>query len=170
MKKRSYAIAFSSVMTALCIILLFLGSVVTVLDLSCAALASMVIILAVIEIGGFYPWLIWLCTSILGLLLLPDKFGSLVFFLFAGYYPILKSFTERLPKAFYFIKLIVFNLSLTLIIFSSKALLGLPDTEITYSVFTYLICNIVFVLYDIAMTRLITLYLFKLRRRFKFFK
>ncbi|MBR5515639.1 MAG: hypothetical protein IKU52_05505 [Clostridia bacterium] len=165
MKKNTYRIALSALICALCIISLLMGSVITFLDLSLCAIASGIMVFSVIEIGGFYPWLIWAAVSLLSLLLLPDKFGALVFFLFAGYYPMLKRYIEMLPKFAYFLKLIIFNLCLSCIIFLSNKILGIPKTEITFSIPVYLICNFLFILYDISLTRMITFYIFKLRDR-----
>ncbi len=161
-------IAFAATMAALCVIILLLGSVITVLDLSCAAAASLVIILCVIELGGYYPWLVWGVVSLISLLLLPDKFGALVFACFAGHYPILKQYIERTPKITqWIIKILLFNIILTGIIAASKFILGVPSSEVDFSLITYGVCNLTFILYDIALTRLISLYLFKLRKRFK---
>lgn len=157
-------------MAALCFVFLLLGSVLTVLDLSMAALASLVLILCVIEIGGIYPWLVWACVSTLSLLLLPDKFGALVFTAFTGYYPIIKKHIESMPKIFWILKPLIFNIALTLIIYISNKLLGIPESEIGFGVIVYVICNFVFILYDIATTRMITFYLFKLRKRLPFIK
>lgn len=164
-------LALASVLSALCFIMLLLGSVITVLDLSTAAIASFIIIFCMIELGGYYPYLVWLTVSFISLLMLPDKFGALVFALFSGIYPILKSYLERLPRVLcWMLKLVCFNIVLTLIITLSRFVLGIPAEEIDFSVMVYGLCNITFVLYDIASTRIISLYLFKLRKRFKFIK
>ncbi|MBQ3182586.1 MAG: hypothetical protein IJB24_04365 [Clostridia bacterium] len=169
MKNNTKKLALAAVLSALCFIMLLLGSVITVLDLSTAAAASFIIIFCVIELGGYYPYLMWLTVSFISLLMLPDKFGALVFTLFTGIYPILKSYIERLPKTFaWLVKLVIFNVILTLIITASRFVLGIPAEEIDFSFIVYGICNITFILYDIAATRLISLYLFKLRKRFKF--
>ena len=158
-------------MSALCFILLLLGSVMTVLDLSTAAIASFIIIFCVIELGGYYPYLVWLVTSVIAMLLLPDKFGATVFALFSGVYPILKSYIERLPRYIaWALKIITFNTVLTVIIAASRFVLGIPTEEIDFTLTVYGVCNVTFVLYDIATTRIISLYLFKLRKRFKFIK
>ena len=161
--------ALAAVLSALCFVVLLLGSVITVLDLSCAAVASFIIIFCVIELGGYYPYLVWGVVSLLSLLILPDKFGALVFALFSGVYPILKSYIERIPKLpSWILKLCIFNIVLTVIIGTSRFILGIPTEEIDFSLIVYGVCNITFILYDIASTRIITLYLFKLRKRFKF--
>lgn len=162
-------LSLAAVMSALCFVILFLGSVVTVLDLSCAMAASFIIIFCVIELGGFYPYLVWLVTSVLGLLLMPDKFGILVFAVCMGIYPIIKSYIERLPKVIsWILKLVIFNAMLTAVIAVSRFIFGISTEEISFSYIVYGICNITFVLYDLASTRMISLYLFKLRKRFKF--
>ena len=164
-------LSLAAVMSALCFIMLLLGSVITVIDLSCAAAASLVIVFCVIELGGYYPYLVWLVVSTLGLLLLPDKFGALIFASFCGIYPILKSYIERLPYTVsWIIKLVFFNAVLTGIIAASVFMLGIPTEEINFTLVIYGICNITFVIYDIALTRLISTYLFRLRKRFKFIK
>lgn len=170
-KSSTKKLAVASVLAALCIVIMLLGSVITLLDLSCAAAASLIIIFAVIELGGIYPWLIWAVASLLSLMLLPDKFGALVFFAFAGYYPMLKRYFERLPTVLeWAVKLTVFNILLSVIIACSLFLLELPETEIGFSVMVYAVCNVAFVVFDIALTRLITFYIYKLKDRFKFIK
>lgn len=168
MRNKTKKLALAAVLSALCFIILLLGSVITVLDLSCAAAASFIIIFCMIELGGYYPYLVWCVVSLLSLLLLPDKFGALVFTLFTGIYPILKSYLERLPRVLSrVLKILIFNLALTLIISASRFVLGIPAEEIDFSLIVYGICNITFILYDIATTKIISLYLFKLRNRFK---
>lgn len=169
MNTKTKSIALCAMMAALCVVILLLGSIITVLDLSCAAAASLVIIFCVIELGGAYPWLVWAVVSVISLLILPDKFGALVFFAFAGHYPVLKRYIERLPRiAQWAAKLILFNTVLTLIIWVSKTVLGLAESEMNYTPLVYGASNLTFILYDIALTRLITFYIFKLRHRFKF--
>ena len=169
--KNTKKLALAAVLSALCFIMLLLGSVITVLDLSTAAIASFIIIFCVIELGGYYPYLVWLVVSFISLLMRPDKFGALVFAHFSGIYPILKSYLERLPKLLsWFLKIIIFNTVLTLIITLSRFVLGIPAEEINFGYMVYGVCNLTFILYDIATTRIISLYLFKLRKRFKFIK
>ena len=169
MSKKTKNLALAAVLSSLCVIILFMGSVITVLDLSTAAAASLVIIFCVLELGGAYPWLVWAVVSCISLLLLPDKFGALVFFAFAGHYPILKRYIERLHSmiAQWAVKLVLFNAVLTGIIWASGAILGLPEAEITFSYIVYGVCNVTFIIYDIALTRLITFYVYKLRHRLK---
>lgn len=157
-------------MSALGVLLLYLGSVIEVLDLTMAAFASIIIVMAVIEMGGRWPYLIWLVTSALSLLLLPNKFIALLYLLFCGSYPIFKAMFERLHYVVsWILKLSMFNTALIIIVFLTMRITTManqnPDVIFTWSVF--LVGNAVFVLYDVALSKLITLYLVKIRSMLK---
>ena len=174
-KKASKQVKYLTVSAMLCalgIVMLGLGSLVEVLDLTFAVIASLLTVYAVIEIGGPYPWLIWIVTSVVALLLLPLKTPVLFYALLTGYYPILKQKIERklarLPA--WTLKTGVLAISLGVIWGVMK--LFLPDllegpggwiaiaTAIALSIIS-------FVLYDICLTRLITLYFVRLQKRFR---
>ena len=87
-------LAVSAMLAALGVVLLLLGSFVEVLDLSMAAIASMLVVFAVIEMSRRYGVLIYAVTAVLSLLLLPTKTPALVYAAFAGYYPVLKAVLE----------------------------------------------------------------------------
>lgn len=164
--KRTKKLAAAAIMCALGFVILLLGSVISVLDLTAVALASFLVILAVIELRGAYPYLIWLVTGILALLLLPDKFAAVIYLTFGGIYPINKEMFERLhPAVSWILKISIFNTALSLAILIITVILRLPDTGLGFTLPLYLVCNLAFVCYDIAATSIITLYLVKLRSR-----
>ena len=155
---------------ALGVILLYLGSIVEVVDISMAVIASLFCVLAVIEYGKGAPWMVFLVTAVLSLLLLPNKSPAVYYAFFFGFYPILKAYFERLDKVRAWIfKEITFNVCLAVMIVLIK-LLFMPSVSIPFMMYVIavLLCEGVFVLYDIALTRLITFYMFRLRHRFKF--
>lgn len=164
-------ITVSAMLCALGVILMSVGSLIEVLDLSTAVLASMLCVYAVIEIGKGYPWMIWLATSILSLILLPIKTPAIFYALFAGFYPILKEKLERLSRPIsWLLKLVTFHVCLGLIFLILK--LFLPSALETAGgrwmmVALYGLALVCFVVYDIALTRLITFYLFRLRKHFR---
>ena len=84
-QKRTKYLTVSAMLSALGVVLLGIGALVEVLDVTTAIAASFLIIYAVIELGGVYPWLIWLVTSSLALILLPQKTPALFYALFAGF-------------------------------------------------------------------------------------
>ena len=90
----------------LCAGRLFDGS----LDLSMAVLASLITVWAAEELDGYYPWLIWLVTAILALLLMPFNTAAWEYLLFAGVYPMLRVMLEKLPLVLrLIIKPVLFN-------------------------------------------------------------
>ena len=174
-KKTSLQIKYLTVSAMLCalgVVILGLGAVIEVLDITVAAIASLLTIYAVIEIGGAYPWLIWIVTSIIALLLLPLKTPVLFYAFLTGYYPILKQKIERhmarLPA--WILKIAVLAISVGVIwvvmwLFA-PALLETTGGWVMIAV-TLFLGVFAFVLYDFCLTRLITLYFVKLQKRFK---
>ena len=180
-------LTLGAILSALGVAMLLIGAMIEVMDLSMAALASFFCIFAVIELGGAYPWLIFAVTSALSLILMPFGMGGWFYLLFFGYYPILKEKLERLKKPIsWLLKIILFNTALALgvvaayFLFFGKTgegienafflIFGGEDVGKTMAIVTYLLANIVFVVYDIALTRLITYYFVRIRRKFKFLK
>ena len=163
--KKTKKIARAAILSALGVIVLLLGSIFTMLDLTMVAIASLLVVMAVIELGGWYPYLVWLVTGTLSALLLPSKFAAILYIIFGGIYPILKSMFEKLHFVVsWILKLSYFNTMLTLLIFLCNYVFKLPDTDFGYSWLVYLLCNGVFVLYDIAASEMIMLYLVKIRK------
>lgn len=161
-----------AMLAALGVVMLYLGSLVEILDISMAVIASLLCIIAVIEYGGGAPWMIYGVTAILSLILLPNKTPAALYALFFGFYPILKEKFEKKPRAVsWVLKEITFNISLILMGAASIWLmLGENNTLInplTVSI-AVVLAEAVFVLYDIALTRLISFYLITLRKRLKF--
>ena len=66
-------LAVSAMLAALGVVLLWLGALVEVLDLSMAAIASMLAVFAVIEMSRRYAILVYAVTALLSLLLLPVR-------------------------------------------------------------------------------------------------
>ena len=165
--RNSKKLTLSALFSALGIILLSIGSIFEPIDLSMAALAGFVVVLAVIEIGGMYPYLIYFVISALSLLLLPNRFPGIAFLCFAGNYPIFKSHFERFhPLVTWSVKFSYFNVIFAVMIYLVRNVFMIPDTVWEFRLILFAAANLAFLLYDIAMTRIITLYLVKLRRRF----
>ena len=164
----------------LCMGRLFDGS----LDLSMAALASLITVWAAEELGGSYPWLIWLVTALLALILMPFNTAAWEYLLFAGVYPMLRVLLERVPAVLrYVIKIVLFNgvialgvLILWQLLFPAAqsypaalgAFLGGQGAHPGYSLAVFITANGAFVLYDFVIGRSITAYRVNFRNRFKF--
>lgn len=170
--KKTKRLVVSAMLSALGVVIMMLGSFIEVLDLSTAVIASLLCIWAVIEIGGAYPWLIWSVTSVLAFLLLPQKTPVVFYALFAGYYPMLKEKLERKfrPMVALLFELAVFHVALLLIygtlrLFIPAALSDMVRPWILLA--TYALAVVAFLIYDYALTKLISGYLFRWRKYFK---
>ena len=169
--QRVLRLAFCSLLSALGLLALYLGSLLDVLDLSAAVLASFTVIVAVIEYGRGAGWLVYAVVSALGLLLLQGlSLAALTFALFAGYYPILKGiFESRLrPLLRRVCKLVTFELALAALMGLSLTVLAEGVTPSPYLLLGFAaLANLVFVVYDLALTRLISFYMFRLRKHLR---
>ena len=164
-------LTLSAMLVALGVVLMLFGALFEVVDLSLAALASLLLVFAMIEIGMPYPWLIWLSTSLIMFLLFPGKTVWIMYFSF-GVYPILKAYIERLPRGFWIIlKLVYLNAILVALYFLVELIFGIPMLEgaVWLQVLMYLLMNVAFLAYDRLITISVRIYFERLRHRFKKF-
>lgn len=170
-QKRSATLKISvcGVLAALSYCLLALGSIVEILDFSAVVIASFSIVFCVAEMGYSYAFLTYGVTSLISVLLLPgSRFAALVYICFGGVYPILKSFIERNRNKLIqiLLKVLYVNAAALGIWFISSWLI--PDNEyldkIILIAFVGLI-NFAFWLYDVLITRVVTMYMFKWRKQ-----
>ncbi len=184
--QRTKQLTLSATLAAMGVVLLSLGSVVEVLDLSMAALASFFCIFAVVELGRGYSFLIYTVTGILAVILVPQGLAGWIYILFFGYYPIVKEMLERLVRPLAFVlKFSVFNAAVTVyavvcyflffgelevLLNEISALFGGMELGALLIIAIYAILNVIFFLYDVALTKLIILYLLKIRKKLKFLR
>ena len=166
-------LTFCAMLVALGVIFLGIGALIEVLDIYMAVIASICVIIPMIEYGKGTPWMVYGAISVLSLLLLPNKFPAALFALFAGFYPILKEKFEKLNKVIcWILKEAVFNVSLAAMAIATYFLTTTGDntlfTSPLFIAVAVVAAELVFVLYDVALTRLISFYIIKLRHRFKF--
>ena len=164
--------AVCAMLSALGTVLLTVGAFSGVLEISMAVIASIPCIIAVIEYGGSAPWMVYGVTSVLSVLLVPGALPSILYALFFGFYPILKEKFEKKPRVIsWVLKEVTFNISLTCIGVAAVLFTLTTDNALLtplYIGIMAVLAEIVFVLYDIALTRLISIYIITLRKRFKF--
>lgn len=182
--EKTKKLTMSACLAAMGVVLLIIGGVAEVLDISMAALASFLCIFAVIEIGKSYPFMIYLVTAVLAVLIPITGASGWLYLAFFGYYPIIKEKLEKLFKPLaWVLKLAVFNAAITVyavicyflffgqlkgLLDEFSSLFGGMDVGAMLVVAVYVVLNVIFVVYDFALTQLITLYLVKLRKKFRF--
>ncbi len=163
-------IALSSVLMALVVVSLFVGSIWPV-KIAMSLAASLVISVVVIECGHKFAWLVYFGCSFISFLIIPKKMLVYGFILFLGYYPIIKLYIERPGKLIleWVIKLLCFNIILAVSFFAAKIFL-LPslDASLVGFVFKYIaaiiaISEVFFVVYDLGISFFISYYQKKLR-------
>ena len=156
-------------LAALGVVFLYIGSIVQVMDITMAVVASLCCAFAVIEYGGSYPWLIYAVTGVASLIVLPQKEAAVIYILFFGFYPILKKTLEKRRKlTAWMLKELIFNVSLAVMLILSSLLLTADSAEpLPVFLLFVIIAEITFPIYDIALTRLISFYIFKLRKRLR---
>jgi len=160
---RTKKLVISAIMSALSVVLIYLGSF-SALDLTLCAFAALIITAAVIELGGKYPFMIYFVTGVLSMLIVPTKSSALLYVLIVGYYPIAKAAFERLhPALSWILKFSLFNTSLLLFVLIAKYVLGLPDEEAGFEILTFVLGNVTFLLCDYVLSKLILLYMVKIR-------
>jgi hypothetical protein len=159
-------LTLSAIFTAIGVVILYIGCFFQVADLSVCAIASLIVVMAALELGLKSAFAIYLATSVISLLILPAKFIAATYAVFVGCYPLLKNLFERLPKAVsWILKLLSANAALTLMFVLSAYVFKIDD-KMTAPIIaaTYALANIAIVLFDIALNRLILLYHYKFRK------
>ncbi len=85
--KKSQKVAFCGVLCAMAVVILML-TVFPYATYALAALAGMLMIPAVLELGVQFGVICYVVTAVLAALLTPDAEAKLMFIMFFGYYPI----------------------------------------------------------------------------------
>lgn len=164
MKTKIRKITLSSIFAGLSTALIVLGSVMEIFDLTTAAFCSLLIYISMIEIKGKYPFLIYLTTCVLSLIISPMTTATLYYVAFFGYYPIIRHKLKRLKKTLS--KLIcfgVFNASMLLLFCFFKAVFSYQNEPIFMYVVLLVTANIFFFCFDYALDVFAFIYIKKIR-------
>lgn len=119
LRKTIRTTASSAVLAALVSVLVIIGSTFDMLDLSCAAAASLIIHLAMTEIDSAHAFMIYACAAILSFLASPMRSCTLFFAAFFGYYPLVRAFLAKhiRNKKLYYLLLFAFYNAVMLVLF-----------------------------------------------------
>lgn len=168
-RRMTLRLTTGALLCALNVVLLYIGSLFEVLDLSLAVVASFTSIFALIEMGVGSAFMVFGVTGALSLLLLPmPKTPALLYVVFTGFYPILKAYFERMPRIVEWgLKLGVFYIALSVLMYATSVVFGGAEHAQWVDVAVYAGGTLVFIIYDVALTRLISMYLRVWRGRLK---
>ncbi len=171
----SFNVALGGICGALAVMSMLVTAIVPVLDFAMPAIAGSLMAIIVIEINKKWATVTYAAVSLVSLLIVPSKEVSLLFVMFLGYYPILKSLFERLKSQFaqWIFKIGLFNVAvviyyyMTVNLISSTELMSEAEEIGKYGLWALLVvANVVFVIYDIALTRVISMYVNWFRKKY----
>ncbi len=161
--KRTTKITLSAMMAALAAAFMLL-SYFPYLTYAIPAVAGLFIMVIVIELNCKWAFLGYIASAVL-VFLLAETESKFMYIGFLGYYPILKALLERWrkPIAEWIIKLLCFNASVVFIYFVLSNIVGFSAEDFDvfgkYGIIVLLgLGNAVFVIYDIAVSRMAMLY------------
>ncbi len=170
--------AIGSMLVALSVVVL-IPSALEIFVYALPAFAGALTVIAVAELDKKWAMGVYFATSVISLIIVPNKEAVIMYVAFFGYYGIIKSILEssKLPRAIeYILKFLLFNGAIILGAVVSMKVLGLSFNEYmeidqAKSWTKYIIpitlgtANIAFVPYDILLSRIVTIYMIKLRGR-----
>lgn len=128
--KKTSKIALSAVFAALSVALMALVSIIPNLELALPAISGLFVAVIVIEVDKKWALGVWAAVSVLSLIVVPNKAAAIIYAVFFGYYPVLKSVLEsKTPCAVeYIIKILTFSVVMSLSYFLMVKFMGIdPD-------------------------------------------
>lgn len=172
--KQSSKCAIGGIVAAVSLVLMISVAIIPFLTYALPAVAGLFIVFVVIEIDKKWAFGVYCTVAILGMLLVPDKEVAVMYLAFFGYYPILKAVIEsKLPTAIgWILKVLTFVATMAVSYYLMIKLMGvtIDETE-EFGMMAYPILlgmgTVAFVMYDIALTGMLSVYLSKWQKHFK---
>lgn len=171
-------ISIAAILSALTVVFMYLGAMIQVLDLSCVALASVLVLFAHIELGTPYNWLVYGVSGVLSLILMVgvNPVIPVMYLTYCGMYPILKAYIEkgRGKKSAYLLKGLYFAAVCALLLAGaylfSRFVMGIDFFEGALSSFTFILLPAIYVIavavsfvYDALLSQLVVIYMLRIR-------
>lgn len=171
--KQSSKTAICGMIAALSVVIMML-TIIPVLTYTAPAFVGILLMIVVIEINKKWAFGVYAAVGILSLLLATDKEAAVMYVAFFGYYPIIKAVLEsKLPRVLeWIVKFLIFNVTMVASYFVLIKVFGISMEDMNelgkYGPLILLAMgNVVFFVFDIAITRLATLYLLKWQKQFR---
>ncbi len=160
----SKKIAYSGILLGVNIILLLISNIVPVNTLFIMGLSSLPIAIIIMEFGGKSGILFYLASLSLSFIVLNNKFQWVLYGLTFGVYGLIKYIIEKNKNIYieYILKIIFANIVIIATYFILKPFIYIP-----VNIFTIILFEIVFLVYDHVYTLFIGYYKNKLRKIIK---
>ncbi|MCM1133126.1 MAG: hypothetical protein NC340_06605 [Ruminococcus flavefaciens] len=176
MRDISYRVALGGIVSSLCLLCMFLSGIMPMFYLILPMIAGILLMIIAEEVNLSWAWLTYIAVGILSLFITADKEASLVFIMIFGHFPIIRLHLEKIKLGAlrWLIKLIIFNICavsffyVTVYIFGIQQMLEEMNEMGRYgAVILLVLCNIIFVLYDLNLYLMYGIYKIKLMPLFK---
>lgn len=169
-KSTSFSIALGGMLAALSLLFMFLTVLFPIAEFVFPGIAGVLLIAAVYELGEKWAFGIFAVVGILSLLLPIEKSSAIYYIFFLGHYPIVKSYIERVKNKIveWIVKVLFFNICAVAAFLVSVFVFNLNAATLKYGLlFTALLFNVTFVIYDLGVSNIVALYAVRLRKVFK---
>lgn len=176
MRNISYRVALGGIVSALCLVTMFLAGIMPALYLLLPMIAGVLMMIIAVEVNTPWALLTYIAVSLLSLLITADKEAALIFILLFGHYPILRFYIQRIklriPRLI--VKFAVCNVCvlayfyITVYVFGLKEMLEEFDDLGRYGAYIMLaLANVIFILYDFNLDLCYTTYRKRLMPKFR---
>lgn len=164
--RTSYKVALGGMIMALSTICMAATTLFPAASFALPALAGILLIVINLELSGKWAISVYIGVSLLSIFLCSDYLAVISFIALLGYYPIAKGAIERLrrPVLEWILKILLLNIAIligvliTLLFLGSGALLAEYGEFGLVGIIIYILAlNGAFILYDILLTRMVTL-------------
>ncbi len=166
-------ITFCGVFAALAVALMLCGHFLPTLTYAIPALAGLIMVVPLIECGVSWAFGCYVTSSLI-IFLIGENETKILFVLLFGYYPILKLLIEKLKNIAveWVLKLLVFNAAAIASYYIMSFIYAISFDDLgdfgRYGAYIFLgLCNIVFVVYDIGVSRIASFYISTMRNKLK---
>lgn len=164
--KKSTQVAIGGLSAAICLLLMFMTGLVPFSSYMFPALAGIILVAAAEENGVKAALTVFAVTSLLALMIVPDRSAVMMFILLLGYYPILRPSFQRLPRLIRVVaKFLFFNLMIVVFYYIMKYVFMIPDMLEGWGefgkytmYFAFALANFTFCMYDFLLAQVTFLY------------
>lgn len=168
----SKKVSLGGILLALTEIALFAAAAMPAGRLSAYVLSSFFVSVIVIEFGIGKALLFYAASSLLSLIIMPDKIRVIPYIVFFGAYGIVKFLIERTGRVLteYLLKIVYYNMTLVILFFISKRIFieSISISGINQPLWlAAILLEVLFILYDYVYSLFIVYYREKIKKALK---
>lgn len=176
--KKSVMAAVGGLSSALSVAVMFCSSLLYVFSYVVPMVLGLLMMIVKKTFSASCAWCVYISASLLSLIIVPDKETVLMYVLFFGYYPIIKSGIDKIKFKLlgYLAKFLLFNVSVAAVELIAYFVFGIPFFEdgsfsAAMIIIFAVLMNVVFAMYEFLLNNFLVLYEKKIEKRIiKYFK